>query len=402
MVRLRLSLAQVNWLARLLLLPLTLVLVATYQQPGSHVALLVGLLATSSVAWIAWLAVRRWRDEASGVGFAPLLLMALIGLTSGIATMVDGPGWAANLAGAVALEAGVTLKARTAISVALAGILGFAVGGLIHGGETYGVLNSLPSVVYAAFYATLLTLLMLTGVARGLRRQQVRQAQLLLAQQQESSLQRERSVALAERTRIAREIHDILAHSLADLSIQLEVADALLSDGADAEGALQRIRHAHRLAAEGMDETQRAIHALRSGAPPLPDALAAIVGADRRDGGTARLLVEGPPRPLPVVASLALLRTAQEALANTHKHATGLPVVLQLDYGPDRVALTVTDGAEEVSPPSSAEPASVEDLVGVSGGYGLAGMHERLQLVGGSLVAGPVLGGWAVHAEVPG
>ncbi|MHB8312314.1 MAG: sensor histidine kinase [Candidatus Dormibacteria bacterium] len=398
--RLRPSSAQLNWMARLLLLPLTLALVATYQQPGSHFQLLVGLLGTASITWMAWLALRRWRDEAPGAGLVPLLLMTLIAFTSGMATMVDGPGWAANLTGVVAVEAGATHRARTAVGVALAGILGLAVGDLIHGGEAYGLFNRLPTVVYVAFYAAVLILLMLAGLSRGLRRQQVRQAHLLLAQQQESSRQRERSVALAERTRIAREIHDILAHSLADLSIQLQVADALLSDGADAAGALQRIRHAHRLAAEGMEETQRAIQALRSDAPPLPDALAAIVGADRRGGGATRLLVEGRARPLPVVTSLALLRTAQEALANAHKHATGLSVLLELDYGPGRVGLSVTDGAREVPPTSPAGPAAA--LVGVSGGYGLAGMHERLQLVGGSLVAGPVLGGWTVHAEVPG
>jgi signal transduction histidine kinase len=400
--RLRLSSAQIDWLWRLLLLPLTLVLVAVYQQPGSHGTLLVALLATASVAWVGWLAVRPWRDEVPGRGQIPVLLMVVIAATSGMATMVDGPGWAANLVAGVALEAGSTLRPRTAVGVALVGGLGFALGGVIHGGYAYGLFNGLPTWIYVLFYAVVLSAVALAGVARGLRRDQLRQARLLLAQQQESSIQRERTGALAERTRIAREIHDILGHSLADLSIQLQVADALLTEGKDLAGARQRIRYAHRLAADGMEETQRAIQALRSDAPPLPDALAAMVGAARRDGGAARLEVAGSARPLPVVTSLALLRTAQEALANAHKHASGLPVMLLLAYGLDRVSLTVTDGNDELASADPEDRGPQEALVGISGGYGLAGMHERLQLIGGSLVAGPVLGGWTVHAEVPG
>jgi signal transduction histidine kinase len=400
--RLRLSRAQIDWLWRLLLLPLTLTLVAVYQQPGTHVSLLVALLTTASLAWVGWLAVRTWRDEVPGRGLIPVALMLVIAVTSGMATMVDGPGWAANLVAGVALEAGSTMKPRITVGVALAGGLGFAVGGVIHGGYAYGLFNGLPTWIYVLFYAVVLAAVALGGVARGLRREQLRQARLLLAQQQESSLQRERAIALAERTRIAREIHDILGHSLADLSIQLQVADALLTQGSDLAGALQRIRYAHRLAADGMDETQRAIQALRSDAPPLPDALAALVGGARRDGGAVSLEVAGSARPLSVVTSLALLRTAQEALANAHKHASGLPVILQLAYGQDRVSLTVTDGNDELPSPSVEESAPQAALLGVSGGYGLAGMHERLRLIGGSLVAGPVLGGWTVHAEVPG
>ena len=400
--RVRPSRAQINWLGRLLLLPLTLALVAVYQQPGSHATLLVALMATASLAWVGWLAVRPWRDEVPGSGLTPVLLMLLIAATSGLATMVDGPGWAANLVAGVALEAGATLKARTAVGVALTGGLGFAIGGVIHGGFAYGLFNGLPTWIYVLFYAVVLSAVTLGGVARGFRREQLRQARLVLAQQRESSIQREHAAALAERTRIAREIHDILGHSLADLSIQLEVADALLTEGTDPAGALQRIRYAHRLAADGLNETRRAIQTLRSDAPPLPDALAALVGAACRDGGAANLEVSGSARPLPVVSTLALLRTAQEALTNAHKHATGLPVMLQLAYGPDRVTLTVTDGTDDAPTAGTQGPRVVEALVGVGGGYGLAGMHERLQLIGGSLVAGPVVGGWTVHAEVPG
>jgi signal transduction histidine kinase len=215
---------------------------------------------------------------------------------------------------------------------------------------------------------------------------------MLLAQQLETQAERKRAAALAERTRIAREIHDILAHSLGDLAIQLEVADALLTDGGDRTGALDRVRRAHRLAAAGLVETRRAVHALHSDTPPLPDALAVMVGAYREADSDVSLEVTGSPRPLPAAAGLALVRAAQEALVNAHKHAAGSPVTVLLDYGPEHTLLTVRDGAGDAAAPGD----------GTSGGLGLAGMRERLRLVGGSLTAGPLAGGWTVRAEVPG
>ena len=145
---------------------------------------------------------------------------------------------------------------------------------------------------------------------------------------------------LAEQTSIAREIHDILAHSLADLCIQLEVADALLTDNADVAGAVRQVRRAHRLAEDGLRETRRAVYALRRDTPPLPDTLAVMAAAC----GQAVFRLQGSPRPLPAAAGLALVRTAQEALVNARKYAAGLPINLCLQYATDRVGLTVTDG----------------------------------------------------------
>ncbi|MGH7758002.1 MAG: sensor histidine kinase [Candidatus Dormibacteria bacterium] len=384
-------------------MPLTLTLVAVYQQPGPHPRLLVGLLAASTILWGAWLVVRGpWRRQATSNGTITLLLLIGVAAASGAATMIDGPSWAANFAAGAALEAGATVKARATVLVPLLAGVGLAVGSLLHGASAFGLFGKLPTQYYFAFYVALFAGTALVGLARGLRQEQLVQTRRLLDERLEASAQREQAAALAERARIAREIHDILAHSLADLAIQLEVADALLSDSADPAQVLERIRHAHRLASEGMGETRRAIQALHSDSPPLPDALAALLGAYERDGGRAHMEVEGSPRPLSAAAGLAMLRIAQEALANVRKHAAGQPVEVCLAYVREQVMLTVTDGVVDRSAGTIGESGRPPGLDGVAGGFGLAGMYERLRLVGGSLTAGPVSGGWAVHAEVPG
>lgn len=385
---LRLSWHQLNWLLRLAELPATLALVAV-GHPRAQLGALVGLLAVASTAWIAWLWIRPWHSDAPAGGRGALALMLVIAATSGLAAMVTGAGNAALLALIAAVHAGVSLQIGRAIAVPLTGVAGVAVGSVIFDRSSAGE--------QVAFYAAVLAGAALAGAARGLRREQLRQARLRLAQEKQTRAEQQHAAALAERARIAREIHDILAHSLADLSIQLEVADALLTDSADTTGALERVRHAHRLAGEGLDETRRAVHALRSDAPPLPAALAAVVGTH----GNARFEMDGHLRALPPAAGLALLRTAQEALVNARTHAAGHAAIVHLRYGTSRVCLTITDREGSApAPPPAAPPTPSRD--GTSGGYGLAGMHERLRLVGGSLLAGPVAGGWVVRAEVPG
>ncbi|MFD3589331.1 sensor histidine kinase [Streptomyces sp. NPDC058683] len=226
---------------------------------------------------------------------------------------------------------------------------------------------------------------------RSLRIQQA-QAEELLAQNQRMQQERERAAELGERTRIAREIHDVLAHSLGALAVQLDVTDSLLTaEPPRTEQAVERVRKARRLAVDGLTETRRAIEALRADTPPLPDALRTLVA----DQDTATLHVRGTPRTLTAEVTLALLRVAQEALANAAKHAHGRPVAMALRYDADTVGLVVTSGTGGPDGPFAAVP-------GVSGGYGLAGMRERLLLIGGDLTAGPVDGGWRVHAEVAG
>jgi signal transduction histidine kinase len=151
---------------------------------------------------------------------------------------------------------------------------------------------------------------------------------------------------------------------------------------------------AQRMAADGLTETRRAVHALRVDTLPLGEELAGVVETHRqRYHVPVTFETSGQARELPPDASLALLRAAQEALVNAAKHASGQPVAVRLDYGDAGVRLSLVnriDGAiPEVAGPTSA------------GGYGLKGMRERLRLLDGTLLAGPRDEEWAVTAELP-
>jgi signal transduction histidine kinase len=208
----------------------------------------------------------------------------------------------------------------------------------------------------------------------------------------QAETERARAAALDERARIAREIHDILAHALAALTVQLETADALL-DGGRAAQAQESVRRAGKLAREGLTETRRAIGALRGDSVPLPELLSALVASyESNVEGQVSVRTVGQPRPLEPDAVLALYRTAQEALTNAHKHAPGAPIELVLSYDPGLVRLSVENGAAA---------GSTGALAATGGGYGLAGLRERAELVGGSLQAGPVGDGYRVGVTIP-
>lgn len=206
-----------------------------------------------------------------------------------------------------------------------------------------------------------------------------------------------RAAALDERTRIAREIHDVLAHSLGALGVQIQAARAVLTDQHDEDRAVEILQQAQRTATEGLSEARRAVHTLRGGALPLPDGLAEL-GARHyeRHGTRVAFDTSGEPRQLSPGALLALTRAAQEALVNSAKHAPRQPVRMRLDYTESEITLTVrnhldADDNRERKP----------QLATANGGYGLAGMRERLLLLGGTLSAGPESDDWLVVATVP-
>ena len=185
-------------------------------------------------------------------------------------------------------------------------------------------------------------------------------------------------------------MHDVLAHSLAGLSLSLQGARLMLvRDGASSE-AIEQVTRAQGLAADGLAEARRAVAALREDAVPDVRALGDLVTAYRLESGaTADFEVGGVERELPADVMSTLYRTVQEALVNTRKHAPGAPVVVKLSYG-EEVRLTIEDRPGRR--PGRAAP----------GGYGLLGMRERADLVGGSLEAGPTSDGWRVELRVPG
>ncbi|MET8765982.1 histidine kinase [Streptomyces sp. NPDC004658] len=228
--------------------------------------------------------------------------------------------------------------------------------------------------------------LALAGYAMRLDAEARGSAQRLLAQERAARAAEAESAALAERARIAREIHDVLAHSLSAQLVHLEAARLLIESGADRDRILERVVAARGMARDGLAETRQALSALRGELTPLEEFLAELVST----AGGAEVTVTGERRPLPAEASQAVRRVAQEALTNVRKHAQGAKVTVRLDYGEHEVTLNVRDSGGEAG-----------DLNGSGGGYGLLGMRERAELLGGSLDAGPDEEGFVVTLKVP-
>ena len=190
---------------------------------------------------------------------------------------------------------------------------------------------------------------------------QAEQAAALLEQYERLRAEQRRADVLDERTRIAREIHDVLAHSLGALGIQIQAAKAVLTDHRDIDRAVEVLSTAQRMAADGLTETRRAVHALRVDSLPLSDELAGVVDTHRqRYQVPVTFETSGAVRPLPPDSSLALLRTVQEALVNAAKHAPGEPIAIRLDYGQADVRLSVVNhlNGAKATVPVRAAPAN--------------------------------------------
>lgn len=203
-----------------------------------------------------------------------------------------------------------------------------------------------------------------------------------------------RAAAAAERGRLAREMHDVLAHSLSALALQLETTRLLARDHSVDDEITRAIDRAHELAATGLGDARRAIATARGDELPGPqriEALADTFGA--QSGLPVAVEVRGRAHELAPGARLAVYRTAQEALTNVRRHATPDSVRISLDYLPDSTVLVIEDRAVG----ATSAPAGAE----VGGGYGLAGMRERAELLGGELSASPTIGGFRVELRVP-
>jgi signal transduction histidine kinase len=220
------------------------------------------------------------------------------------------------------------------------------------------------------------------------------QAELLLAQSQRSYEEQLRAAKLEASSTLARDIHDVLAHALAGLTIQLEATTALLENGADAQTVLPRVRRAHALAREGLRETRLAVGVLRgedSALSPAAVRIEALVGDFTAAGGVAELHLDGARERLTGAVGDAAVRIVQETLTNVTKHSPGA-----------RVSIAVTTGLPLSLTVHSHTPAGVNaqrgSLASSGGGYGITGMRERAEALGGSLAAGPTADGWLVRA----
>jgi signal transduction histidine kinase len=219
-----------------------------------------------------------------------------------------------------------------------------------------------------------------------------RQAEALLVELEESRGAEARAAALAERQRLAREMHDVLAHSLSGLMLQLEGARMLAASGAADPRLPDTVERAHQLAKDGLREARRAIGLLRGGELPGPEALGTLADQFARDSGIpCSFAMSGRPRSLRPEARLALYRVTQEALTNVVRHAAPARVEVCLTYEAGRASLAIEDFAAG-SPPAAA---------GDDGGYGLTGMRERAELLGGTLSTGATPAGFRVELQVP-
>ena len=365
---------------------LIVVVVSAKAKPGAGlhdaslgVSLALLGFALAVVAGFVLLAVHRT---------AAWLLVPVLGLLmTSSATLVwvqpDGAG-AVGLLIAVGIAARI-VPGRTSVAL-LTVCLGFLLAAettsprVHHQGTWPLLLNVLP---LAAIYIIVL-------FGRRIRVQEA-QTERLLIELEESRGAELRAAALAERQRLARDMHDVLAHSLSGLLLQLEGARLLaLASPAD-ERLAGTIDRAHELAKNGLDEARRAIGMLRDDDLPGPDRLAALTAAFQADTGVpARFSSSGTPRELASAVRLALYRVTQEALTNVRKHARPERVEVRLDYLPDEVHLAVEDVGVPAAPPAGSE-----------GNYGLTGMRERAELLGGTLDAAPTRAGFRVLLKVP-
>ncbi|WP_298515830.1 histidine kinase [uncultured Nocardioides sp.] len=351
-------------------------------------ALLVGLagdLDDPVVAVLAALGVGLWLVELLRTPGTPYVeggLLLGVGVSGGLLNVVafDSSGFLLSFFAAAAL--GIRFPVRLALPW-LVGVL------LVLDAGAAAVSPHVVSSLAANTLGVLFTFVV--GAATRSAREQRARTEQLLVELEAARAGEAQAAALAERTRLARELHDILAHSLSGQVMTLE-ATRLLATTTEADPRIvDGLTRAHRLARGGLADARRAIGALRGDALPGPCLLPDLVDEARTTHGLrARLEVRGTPRGLPADLGLTLYRAAQEALTNTAKHAgRGARADLVLDWtDPHRLVLTATDDGT----PGRAS---------ATGGYGLTGLRERAELAGGHLDAGPTDAGFVVRLELP-
>jgi signal transduction histidine kinase len=204
---------------------------------------------------------------------------------------------------------------------------------------------------------------------------------------------------LEERQRIAREMHDIVAHHMSVIAIQAEAGPRKIAD--PPPELVESFRDIRASALDGLAELRRLLGVLRTGTPdttPQPGLgqLTGLLDSARNAGVPVELSVSGLPRPLPQGMDLSAYRILQEALSNAMRHAPGSTVRVEVAYFPRSVVIKVRND------PSVAIPASLGNGSAPAAGHGIIGMRERAAMLGGQLEAGPTdEGGFLVTAVLP-
>jgi signal transduction histidine kinase len=377
--------------------------------PGLHGQSLGVLLSMAGVAvgGVAALTIRRGAGALTVLPFLPLLAgsvgLAWLEPNAGI----GGLGFFIAAAAALRLVPEVRRRIGVAAAVAVIGVVLVAAAETTHSrGHATGA--GIAGVLVAVLPVVVIVAALLT---RRLDRDSYQIERLLmdLERAQDAEV---RAAALGERQRLAREMHDVLAHSLSGLTLQLEGARLLAIEDSATARLTDTIERAHHLARSGLQEARRAIGMLRDEEElPGPERLAALAAEFEADSGVpCAFTVTGEPHELGSQAKLAMYRVAQEALTNIRKHARPERAEVGLAYEPAGTRLTVEDvGRERAAVPAApaavggggsraGRPGGGRDP---GGGYGLTGMRERAELLGGRLTAGPTDCGFRVELWVP-
>ena len=319
--------------------------------------------------------------------FAAMLLIAIRDGFPERPLELQGAVIAAMGAAGVAI-AGLQLKGATGVAAGVAVFMaitrlpfkaGVAVGGVVTIG--LGAVTAIAGSSSSAVAAAMLVTVLLGVVALFLKRSRESQdrTELLLAQLEDARDEQARAAAVAERGRIASELHDVLAHSLSGAAIQLQGARKL-ADREHASPVLSdAIDRASELVKSGLANARQAVGALRGDALPTVAELPTLIESYKADMNLdVTLRIEGEARTLPADPSLALYRGAQEALTNVARYAPDACTTVIVRYEHDRTSLSVDNGVSAAAPRE-----------GMGGGRGLEGLRERIERAGGTISAGP-------------
>jgi len=352
-------------------------------------------LAVSTVAGLTW-------QFAEGKPRLWLASLAVMGAAGGALAGMSSLSTAIAIGFMVAISAGARLPTELSLGIVAETVAAFLIAGIVSGAPVEAIIGWTSGFIGLWAF----------GLTRRAYLFRAVDAEQALEQARRAHAAETQAAALAERARIAREIHDVLAHALAAVSVNLQAAegllDALPDKGPEVARIVECVERAGALTKEGMAEARRAILALRdddtgpgyagTGQPnggQLAVRLRALADEHRAAGDAAvEFTVTGTPRPLGADAALTAFRTAQEALTNARKHAPGLPVSLDVSYLPDGMVLLVSN---PLPAPGGAAP-----LARAGAGYGLTGLRERAALAGGTLTSGPGDGRWEVCLRLPG
>lgn len=348
---------------------------AASDEPGSR-AVDPGAYALLVAAALPLVSRRRWPAGALGAVAAVTLVSFGMGYPGGPVTVV--------LMAAIYVAAAAGHRRWAWLATALFAGAGAVVRALVEG----------DPLVSIALNSALFVLVALLGDAVYSRRALRHEVQARLRRADAEGEREAQRRVLDERMRIARELHDVMAHTIATVTVQAGVAtDSLDGRPEDTRTALQTIRDSAR---QAMAELRATVTVLRDGdhpspltpAPGLAD-LPALVRSAGQDGLRIHLHAAAGDGALPAATELTAYRIVQEAVTNVIRHADATSAVITVDQRGGKLEITVDDDGRGSNGAGSV-------------GYGLQGMRERAEAVGGRLHAGPrAEGGFRVHAHLP-